>query len=74
MNNNYNDAQKERLNARIETMRFVMAEKAQSLSLVSGLSATLLVVATFNGELLEMTFWVKVLISIFLLWIQKVIH
>ncbi len=43
-----------------------MAEKSQSLSIVSGLSAALLVVATFNNELLEMTFFVKILISVLL--------
>jgi len=57
------EAKKEILKSHLDTLRGVISAKFEFLSTISGLVAALLVIATFNETLFEMTSFVKVLIA-----------
>ena len=59
----------ERLKIHSELLNWSVRQKFNTLSVVSALAATLLVVATFNSELIELNNVVRILLSVLLLLI-----
>ena len=57
------EAKKEILRSHLDTLKGVISAKFEFLSTISGLVAALLVIATFNETLFEMTLFIKVLIA-----------
>ena len=60
------EAKMELLKIHLDSLKQIIIEKFDILSTISGLVATLLVIATFNEKLLQITLFVKVLLAILL--------
>ncbi len=77
-NKNIEQEKFERLKYQMDILKDIINSKLGILSIVAALSAALLVVATFNNKLLEINFFVKGLLIVFLfliplgLWAQLI--
>lgn len=61
------EAEKEQFRLQKEVLFTAIRERFKVLPTISALAATLLVVATFNGELIPITTFVKIILAILLL-------
>lgn len=68
-NHNFNQEKFERVKCQMDILKDIINNKLGILSIIAALAAALLVVATFNNQLLEITFFVKCLLIVLLLLI-----